>query len=404
MPVLRQLSMSSKFMLIGLSFTIPIAMLLYLFTNQIQGRIEFTERELRGTAYLRPLVALQATLREPQSADGENRAKAAWRELELVQSLHGAALQFTTEGLEKRGRAGLKPHILRARWDDARASGREPDLRAVEADLRKMITHAGDLSNLILDPDLDTYYLMDAVVLAVPELEGRLNRMSSPRAAEGSRMVFEAGLLKEVDLPRLEANTRTALVEDRNFGGILPTLQPRMEAALVELLGPQKELIAAIESGETDPGRLAVLRTRARWAGVDFWRVAAGELERLLEMRAAALRKERNKALGWTLLAILCASMLAALLLRSITEPLATLVQELGPESTAMRRSAERFAIDSMRQRLSEEDSTRLAEEMNQHALLIRRAVIELVAQIAGGARDLALRVEGVPPARPRVQ
>ena len=37
-----------------------------------------------------------------------------------------------------------------------------------------MITHAGDTSNLILDPDLDSYYLMDVTLLALPETLSRL--------------------------------------------------------------------------------------------------------------------------------------------------------------------------------------------------------------------------------------
>jgi hypothetical protein len=37
-----------------------------------------------------------------------------------------------------------------------------------------MITHAGDTSNLILDPDLDSYYLVDVVLLGLPQAQDRL--------------------------------------------------------------------------------------------------------------------------------------------------------------------------------------------------------------------------------------
>jgi len=36
--------------------------------------------------------------------------------------------------------------------------------------LLDLTAHAGDTSNLILDPDLDSFYLMDVVVVKVPDL------------------------------------------------------------------------------------------------------------------------------------------------------------------------------------------------------------------------------------------
>ena len=36
-----------------------------------------------------------------------------------------------------------------------------------------MTAHAGDTSNLILDPDLDSYYAMDMTLLALPQTQER---------------------------------------------------------------------------------------------------------------------------------------------------------------------------------------------------------------------------------------
>jgi methyl-accepting chemotaxis protein len=48
-----------------------------------------------------------------------------------------------------------------------------------------IITRAGDKSNLILDPDLDTFYLMDTVVVKVPAMldaVGQISRADQPPA------------------------------------------------------------------------------------------------------------------------------------------------------------------------------------------------------------------------------
>ena len=40
-----------------------------------------------------------------------------------------------------------------------------------------MIAHAGEKSNLILDPELDSYYLIDVTLMTLPEAQDRLARV-----------------------------------------------------------------------------------------------------------------------------------------------------------------------------------------------------------------------------------
>jgi methyl-accepting chemotaxis protein len=393
-----RLSMSAKFVLIGGSFSLPIVLLLYLYTSQVQSQVEFSERELRGTAYLRPLVTLDSLLREPPSPDRDRRATAAWDELEKAQAAHGEVLQFTPAGLQRRSRLGLDPASMRARWNRWQIQPDPAARRSLEADFARMINHTGDLSNLILDPDLDTYYLMDVTLMALPQLQYRLNRIddeiSTPEAS--TRMAIEAGLLKEVDLARVNTNTHTAWAEDPNFNGSRSSLQPRLEASLTTFIKPQNALILALEAGNTDPTQITGLTVQARRAALAFWRTTVDELDALLLMRIEQLRWGRNWALAISLLSVMGASLLAFVLLRSITRPLELVVSELSPKSVAMRLSAERLSLCRLRAALSDEESAKLSAEMSQHSLTIRRAVIELVAQISGRTSELASRVEGV--------
>src|SRR5207253_2745297 len=103
------------------------------------------------------------------------------RKLVAVDAKLGAELQFTDEGLAKRHREHFRVQTVRGEWQRLKAelsqltaeSRAEKQLHLV-ADIRTMITHAGDTSNLILDPDLDSYYLMDATLLALPQAQDRL--------------------------------------------------------------------------------------------------------------------------------------------------------------------------------------------------------------------------------------
>ena len=114
------------------------------------------------------------------------------------------------------------------------------------ADIRTMITHAGDISNLILDPDLDSYYLMDATLLALPQAQDRLAAvmaigetvLGKPQVTPQDRQQFAVfvALLQQEDLDRVIAQRRrlrcgkTRISTER-----APSLQERVPAGAAGL-------------------------------------------------------------------------------------------------------------------------------------------------------------------------
>jgi methyl-accepting chemotaxis protein len=66
----------------------------------------------------------------------------------------------------------LEAALGKAGWPEAR-SVRDADTMAAIAAARALIGKVGDGSNLILDPDLDSFYVMDVVLLKLPEVIGR---------------------------------------------------------------------------------------------------------------------------------------------------------------------------------------------------------------------------------------
>src|SRR5262249_50277954 len=60
-------------------------------------------------------------------------------------------------------------------------------------DTVQLIAHVGDTSNLILDPDLDSYYRMDATVTLLPALVGQLTVIEEHAAAPNAAAQAELG-------------------------------------------------------------------------------------------------------------------------------------------------------------------------------------------------------------------
>ena len=206
------------------------------------------------------------------------------------------------------------------------------------ADVRMMITHAGDMSNLILDPDLDSYYLMDATLLALPQTQDRLANVIAHGDTvlqdgvisheEGKKLAIYATLLKEADFDRITSSMQTALNEDQNFYGISPSLQARLPRALEEYRKSAEEFIkltkhlAGEEKSDVTPKEYVAAGTRARDASFKLWRIADEELDTLLQTRIGAYQNRRARSLLVAAGALLAAIGFVTFITRSISGPL----------------------------------------------------------------------------------
>ena len=183
----RQLRMSQKFAFMVLVMGIPFVIAVNLLVGQSQGKVNTARNEMDGVDYL-------LAWRQPFQAVGQHRAATAavltgdgnFRATQLsVQAKVDAGFSALDVVDAKFGeRFGTTPILNESKrlWQDLKSrvqsmslqesASRHSELVAKLADLRR---RANDKSELILDPDLDTYYLMDAVALQLPEYAERLS-------------------------------------------------------------------------------------------------------------------------------------------------------------------------------------------------------------------------------------
>jgi methyl-accepting chemotaxis protein len=417
----NRMPIGPKIALIGASFFLPIAVLLMLMVNSMSASIEFAEKELAGSAVLRPLMGFQAAVHDylEVAGCGAEATCAAQREtakavaestltlLDRQMASHGQILQFNPEGLNKRSRGGKDAAGLRSAWTRfSQADPAQPEFAAAYTDVadmtRTMITHAGDTSNLILDPDLDSYYLMDAVLIAAPQMQDRLASIEQlSRASKGSesdrlKLAVAAAMFAEADFGRLVASTNTAINEDPNFYGVSSTLRPRLEAPLVAVSDPAKKLLEALRNGGSGESTVK-LAHETRKANFAYWNQASEELEALLKIRIGDYAGQRTRAILISGLAVLGASLLAFFLLQSITKPLEKLVRSLGPGATLLSGCVEKIAEVTQQQTPSAEEASIICEELNAHADDMRKAVLELARQVRGAdAEEMASSAAGI--------
>jgi methyl-accepting chemotaxis protein len=258
--VLRELSprIWMKLAGIALSFIVPLLLTASFLVNEGNLKINFTQQEIRGDRYLRPLsrllvnVGLHRTAVRRQDLAEATRTEAIidadFRELLVVdRDLHGA-LKTTSAELGERGRASAHPSRLVASWDETKSAGAGPSEQLHDAllqNIRTLITAVGDSSNLILDPDLDSYYVMDALLLQEPALVDGLSRLGDMidqlpggdvalSANEQARLAGDVALLRFHN-DALKADLESAFAETKNFNHnnqLKPTLLPLLAVAV----------------------------------------------------------------------------------------------------------------------------------------------------------------------------
>ena len=417
-------SIASKIVTVALTFTLPIGVLLFLVVANINEFIHFGVKEVQGNAYQRPLEALLQGLQEHQlalhgGADAADqlvaakaRVETAFAALADADQRLGVDLQFTEAGLAKRDRAHVRVANVRGEWNALAGLVAHPvpevpaeidaQYEHLVSDVRTMITHAGDTSNLILDPDLDSYYLMDATLLALPQTQDRIAKVTaygrdcirrgrlSP--AERTQLAVHAALLQEADLDRIAASAQTALNEDANFYGVSESLQRNLPRAVADYKTATSRLIeltrelAAAEQLNTTAADFVAAGQQAREASFRLWEIADTELDALRQRRIAAYTSRRAWSLGLASVAVLIAIALSCAVTLSITRPLEKLVRTLGPGATLLAGSVERIAEASQRQTATPEEASIICEELNAHADDMRGSVRELESLVRGGA------------------
>jgi methyl-accepting chemotaxis protein len=242
-----------KLAAIAVVFAIPLTTTTWFLLGEKAIKIDFARHELQGDEYLRAASSLLEATVSYRSAlrggDGAARLAAARAavdsavvELGRVDGRLADTLGTTRASLTERGRSGSLPVSLEAAWEQIkRTTGPDagPLVDTMVGNVRNLITEVGDASQLILDPDLDTYYTMDALLLQAPEVVTRgheiSDALSGPNLSPDARLALagSVALLRE-HADALASDLATAFREAPNFsklGTLQPTLGPLVDRA-----------------------------------------------------------------------------------------------------------------------------------------------------------------------------
>lgn len=354
------MSILQRLLIISGSFLLPISVLLYFTIDGIQDRIDFAALEKQGNNFQRPLEKILRSLINHKNAalvvlGGDNTAitttskeetllDSGVRALEGNGKAFGASLDFTVEGLAKRKREEANIDNFARKWDQFRKSWQTmtPDACKAEHDnlikiIRLMITHLGDTSNLILDPDLDSFYMVDVSLVALPQAQERISTLISiynsmvknagKNQDDKLAMAAQITLFQQNDLDRVMSSLETAMNEDNNFYGKSESLHKNIPGPMEKFKKSGDNFIKLL--GTLKEANLSMVNPQVIQAGNEaledsfgLWDVCSSELEVLLDKRINKFKSDRLYSLSLSALALSLSFLLVWYIGKGITVPI----------------------------------------------------------------------------------
>jgi hypothetical protein len=276
--------------------------------SAVEADTRFVAAERQGVALLRPLTRLISELTAAQSASVRgktvdagaiNGAAAAVSE---VEASSGTALRTRQRWTDLN--AAIK-QVVADRPTGEAALGRFTDLITLATELARTV---GDTSNLILDPEFDSYYLVDAALFQLPIVmtgAGRVADYAYLEAAQVGR-AKDGTSREDMALARQQVAAATESVGSGLRKAIDATAHEKLASGLTEQLDAFRAAADQLASpvalrqpdGPANAVALSAAAQRVQEASLTLEGAVLDGLDAVLARRDAALHKQRLYALA----------------------------------------------------------------------------------------------------------
>ena len=329
--LMRNLNFVSKALIISMVFLVPVALLGYFFATSQYDQIQHSMKEREGVATLRSFVPIYASVLKTRQAsratlggfDAQARYAAARaqtdKSIDLFEkhiNANGDKLMLGAD-LAKLKSAWAATGQLTLGADAQGNSAFEP----LNVALLSLLTRIGENSNLVLDPELDSFYLVDAMVLTMPVLVDDLSQVwgwgvyAQAQLEGGKRLV---DLHKDfARYPVWAAGVETGLRSSRAFldRAVLanPALKSKLNFAAFEEVAAFHATVKDVNTlmqGSLKAPEMYEKGEAALTRLVSFYETGLPALDELLENRVSAMERR----LAWIGAAVAFVLFLAAYL------------------------------------------------------------------------------------------
>jgi anti-anti-sigma regulatory factor len=193
--------------------------------------------------------------------------------------------------------------------------------------LREEIRRVGDASNLILDPELTTYYLMDTAVVQAPSRSLLLLKVHQTidEAVTNPQVRYELSVLAGQIEDNVDTNRRGVQVALANDSQLDSTLTAPLADSLTSATALTEALRATGQTGTLNVDQTVVLSTDAFQANMRLWNSSLTALNIRLHQRMDLLWEKNLLATGVAIVLLLCTAYLLTAFYRSMMQTVGVL-------------------------------------------------------------------------------
>jgi methyl-accepting chemotaxis protein len=389
-----RLRYGQKILLVVLVLLLPLGFVVYAYVNIQRGQVGFSAKERDGVAYLRPLADLTqravAARHLAVTAAGTGSAGVS----DAIPAVDTATGEYGAELGTADGWATAKQQLAAAAAANTPSTAYQA-WSAATTTLLALIVQTSDGSNLTLDPDLDSYYVMDAVLFRLPILLDTSGRASDLALLSGT------GSAREQDSARIDLAIASGTLSSTLAavdGGLATSFKATANATLVSRGRPAltaahgavttllSQLTSAVRTGNL--GLIGAAQGQRAWTTLTaLSAVLIPQLDALLATRIAGFQGKALHVELITALALLLVAYLAAGFYGSAIPPLREMLGVL-----------DGLADGDLTQTVpvrTRDEVGRMGTALNR-AMLNMRKVVEAIDVSAGGAAAAAGRLTQV--------
>lgn len=336
-----RLNLSKKLFLMAFVLLLPSLVMLAVIDHEKTVSIEFTESELRGLQYvvqLHELLEHVSSHRSQASHTPNNEAELSATRKKIAEFVSNLDNLDSTLGTEFKANELWK--TLKTDWQAllAQPLGTEANYQKhteLAEQITALMSHVSDQSNLTLDPQVDSYYLMNLMVFRFPEVVDHLGELSDI----GTSIINSGNptLQQQIKQATLENHVNDLIAGiKRDFASAiegnpaLQTLFARHQENLDAAVARFFQTTEQVRSNQL-PANLAMQQvkndaTAALQALVSVNDAVHPELEKLLVTRADNAKQDKLATLIGVITVVIIATLVGLFLIRYITSTLRTLL------------------------------------------------------------------------------
>ncbi|MFD3165555.1 PAS domain S-box protein [Herpetosiphon sp. NSE202] len=354
--LMKRLTYPQKFGLLSLVFAIPLTFLLSAILTDLQREINYTRSELNGTTYLQPLRGLMQSIVEQQllaerylGGDQASLSPLLLKNEMISQQLE--AFKAFDEQYKGRFDTQTQVTVLFNEWERLQAQltlRSVPDSNAahnrVLQAVRACMQRIGDQSGLILDPNIDSYYLMNALIETLPAHQAATASVASAGGNaidRGTVSPEERNTLTVVNSQLQETNTEInyslGVVFNNN-----EALRPVMEESVRSFIQATEELsfqillqVIRVETPTVDPSTFRQETERTIDSSFKLWDATSTQLDALLNQRISQAQTRRAFFISLIALLVLLAVYLFLGFYRAVMDTVRAFQQAAGSMLTS---------------------------------------------------------------------